>query len=92
MRYSLVGSCASFCDFTVDQDNRIRSIALTGACPGMAKGLCALIEGRDIKVVIKLLSGIKCRSSGSCPDQVAKALSKYLESKQAEAKGIQEDT
>jgi len=76
--YALTGCCASWVDFSVDEKNRIRSITLIGGCPGMRSGLCALIEGRDIHVVIKALRGIKCRATGSCPDQIARALQKYL--------------
>ncbi|MCH3966737.1 MAG: TSCPD domain-containing protein [Bacilli bacterium] len=43
------------------------------------------MKGRKVQDVIRCLSGIRCGSkSTSCPDQAAKALQLYLDSKKAE--------
>ena len=77
--YALYGCCSTWVDFSIDKDNRIRKIELFGGCPGMRRGLCALIEGREVNTVIKLLRGIQCRKNTSCPDAIARALQKHME-------------
>ena len=45
---------------------------------GNTLGVARLIQGREIKEIIRMLKGIPCGNKGtSCPDQVAEALEKY---------------
>ena len=54
----------------------IRRVEIVGGCPGNSIGVSRLCEGRKVKEVVDILSGIDCRGRGtSCPDQLAKALS-----------------
>jgi len=78
--HALYGTCATWIEYTVDKSNRVRNIVLQGGCPGMKQAFSILAEGRDIDVLIKMLSGIKCRNNTSCADQVARALISYKES------------
>lgn len=64
---------------TID-GNRIESIRFLGGCPGNLIGISRLVKGKTIEETIELLKGIRCGAKPtSCPDQLAKALQKYLE-------------
>lgn len=64
------------------EDGVISKLEVTGGCNGNSKGIAALVEGMKITDVIERLDGISCGGKGtSCPDQLAKALKKYLEEK-----------
>ena len=53
----------------------IKSLKITGGCPGNTVGLTHMVEGREIDEVIERLKGIPCGMRGtSCPDQLAQAL------------------
>ena len=60
------------------EDGIIKNVKLYGGCQGNTQGVCALLVGRRIDDVIKLLEGIPCRGSRtgqtSCHDQLAKGL------------------
>lgn len=62
------------------QGKKIRSLQVIGGCHGNLQGISRLAEDREIEEVITLLSGIRCGGKmTSCPDQIARALKKYLE-------------
>ncbi len=45
-----------------------------GGCPGNARLVSVLLEGRRVPEVMPLLEGIACRNGTSCPGQLAEAL------------------
>lgn len=47
-------------------------------CPGNTKGLASLLEGMEVKDVVKKLKGTPCRTETSCPDQLACALEELV--------------
>jgi len=48
-----------------------------GGCHGNLQGICRLIEGMKIEDIIPKIQGIRCGyKPTSCPDQLAKCLSK----------------
>ena len=55
------------------------ALAVNGDVAGYiySTDILAYVNGKPIDEVISLLSGIKCRSNTSCPDQLATALSEY---------------
>lgn len=64
------------------QDDIIKDITIIGGCNGNLKGIKALITGMNVRDVIAKFEGIDCRGKGtSCPDQISKALKKYLSDK-----------
>ncbi len=71
------GTCCRQITFDIDGD-KVCNIKFWGGCPGNTLGVAKLAEGRPITEVIELLEGIPCRNGTSCPDQLAKALKKYL--------------
>lgn len=84
--YKPQGTCSVLMKFMIeDSDDTIQSFQVLGGCNGNLKGLGALMKGRKVQDVIRCLSGIRCGSkSTSCPDQAAKALQLYLDSKKVE--------
>ena len=73
--------CSSDIDVEVD-NGIIRKIEFTGGCHGNLQGVAKLAENRPVEEVISLLKGIRCNGKPtSCPDQLAIALQKYLETK-----------
>ena len=82
--YSTKGSCSRQILFDVDADNKMHGVRFIGGCSGNLQGIAKLVEGKDIDEVAALLLGIKCRNNTSCPDQLAKAIAEYKDSKPAE--------
>ena len=82
--YSTKGSCSRQILFDVDADNKMHGVRFIGGCSGNLQGIEKLVEGKDIDEVAALLLGIKCRNNTSCPDQLAKAIAEYKDSKSAE--------
>jgi len=77
-KYKTKGTCSREISFEV-VDGLIHNVRFLGGCNGNTQGVSALVEGRDINQVIKLLEGIKCGPrSTSCPDQLAQALKNAL--------------
>ena len=73
------GVCSRLITFDV-VDNKVTHVQFFGGCPGNAKGISQLVEGRDVDEIISLLEGIPCgRKPTSCPDQLARALKAYKE-------------
>ena len=73
------GVCSSKFDFEIE-DNKIKSLVVTGGCNGNLKGISSLLKGMDVNEAISKLKGIECGyKKTSCPDQIARALENYLE-------------
>lgn len=78
MKYQTQGTCSRQIDFDV-VDGKLHNVRYTGGCNGNLQGVSALVEGMDVNEAIAKLKGIKCGfKSTSCPDQLARALEKYL--------------
>lgn len=77
MNYIPTGVCSRQISFDVE-NGKVKNVVFYGGCTGNTQGISKLCEGRDIRELITLLQGIKCRNSTSCPDQLSKALKKYL--------------
>lgn len=78
MVYKTQGTCSREIHFEVI-DNKVHNVRFSGGCMGNSQGVSRLVEGMDINEVIKRIEGIDCGGKGtSCPDQLAKALRKYL--------------
>ena len=76
--YRTQGTCSRNISFDLE-DGVVTNIRFEGGCNGNLKGISALAEGKKAEEVIETLSGIRCGfKSTSCPDQLAKALSKAL--------------
>lgn len=77
LTYLTKGTCSKQILYDVTADNKVTNVKFVNGCSGNLQGISKLVEGRDVDEVISLLSGIKCRSNTSCPDQLATALKEY---------------
>ncbi len=82
MEYSYKPSGVCSREFVFDIDNDIiKSLKIVGGCSGNLQGISSLLIGMNINDVINRIQGIKCgMKTTSCPDQIALALKKYIES------------
>ncbi len=79
--YKTNGTCSRVIEFEVE-DDKAKNVTFQGGCNGNLKGIGRLTEGLSVDEVIDRLEGIRCGfKSTSCPDQLAKALKEYKDSK-----------
>lgn len=81
MNYKYIpnGVCSREMNFEIE-DGVIKTLNVVGGCNGNLKGISSLLSGMKVDDAIKKLKGIECGyKSTSCPDQIAKALEKYLQ-------------
>ena len=79
--YKTNGTCSRVIEFEVE-DDKVKNVTFQGGCNGNLKGIGRLTEGLSVDEVIDRLEGIRCGfKSTSCPDQLAKALKEYKNSK-----------
>ncbi|MBR3264692.1 MAG: TIGR03905 family TSCPD domain-containing protein [Erysipelotrichaceae bacterium] len=77
--YRPKGVCSTNFTFEIE-DDRIKSLQVTGGCNGNLKGISSIIKGMPLDQVISAFDGINCGSKNtSCPDQIARALKAYKE-------------
>ena len=77
--YTTKGVCSRAIDISVE-DGIITEVRFVGGCHGNTQGVAALVKGYSVTEAIERLSGIRCgMKNTSCPDQLAQALSAYLE-------------
>lgn len=73
------GVCSQRMEIDVE-DGIVKKLTVTGGCSGNLQGISRLVEGMPAEEVIEKLEGIRCGfKNTSCPDQLARALKKYLE-------------
>ena len=76
--YAPKGVCSKSIELEMDGD-KIKNVKFYGGCNGNLKGIASLVQGMTAQQVIDRCEGIQCRTKGtSCPDQLARALEKYL--------------
>ena len=84
IKFEPQGVCCRQMFFDISDEDIIVGAGFQGGCGGNLQGIARLIYGLKAEEVIKRLKGIDCGGKGtSCPDQLAKALEKYLEYKKA---------
>ena len=78
MVYKTRGTCSQFIEVELDGDT-VKNVQFVGGCNGNTQGISSLVRGMKAEDVIRLLEGTDCGGRGtSCPDQLAKALTKAL--------------
>lgn len=82
MEYSYKPSGVCSREFIFDiEDDIIKSMKVVGGCSGNLQGISNLLVGMNINDVVEKIKGVTCGiKSTSCPDQIALALKKYIES------------
>ena len=64
------------------EDDKIVSLEVEGGCQGNLRGISRIVQGMNVDDVIKAFEGVDCGGKGtSCPDQIARALISYKNSK-----------
>lgn len=76
-KYRTKGTCSTEIAFEVNEEGILTEVKFTGGCRGNLQGICKLAKGRHIDELIESLTGIECRGTTSCPDQLACALKQY---------------
>ncbi len=77
--YTPHGVCSAKIDFEIEA-GKVKNVAFTRGCNGNTQGISKLVEGMEVKEVIRRLKGTDCGGRGtSCPDQLARALELSLE-------------
>ena len=77
--YKTAGTCSQRILFEI-HENKVTNVQFIGGCNGNLQGISKLVEGMDANEVIQKISGIHCgMKQTSCPDQLAKALTKALQ-------------
>ena len=77
--YRTNGTCARQINFEIE-NGVLTACEFIGGCAGNTQGIAKLVIGMKVQDVIDRLKGTLCRNGTSCPDQLAKALIKALES------------
>ena len=79
--YKTKGTCSRQILFDVTENQKVKNVQFIGGCLGNLQAVSRLVDGKPVEEVISLLKGIKCRANTSCGDQLATALTEYLEKK-----------
>lgn len=78
--YTPRGVCSRGIHIEMTEDGVVSSVRFSGGCMGNTQGVARLAEGQKAEDVIRVLKGIDCGRKGtSCPDQLAIALERMLE-------------
>lgn len=82
VQYQPSGVCCKMMQIRIKNDI-IEDVEFTGGCNGNLSGIGMLIRGMNINDVIPKLQGLPCgKRPTSCPDQLTKGLTAYIEQKQ----------
>ena len=73
------GVCSRLLTVEYDDNGIITKASHIAGCKGNLDGICSLIVGMKLEDVVKKLEGIQCRNGTSCPDQLAKGISRHLQ-------------
>lgn len=80
LSYKPKGTCCNRIEFDI-VDGKINNVSFHGGCNGNLQAIAKLVEGLDAKTVIEKLKDTSCGFRGtSCPDQLAVAIEKELNS------------
>lgn len=80
INYQTQGTCSKLIHLVLTDDNVIEDVAFLGGCNGNLQGICKLVKGQKAEDVIARVKGISCNGRPtSCPDQLATALKKAIE-------------
>jgi uncharacterized protein (TIGR03905 family) len=86
MRYRTYGTCSTAIDLQI-QDGVITSCAFINGCRGNTLGLSKMVAGQNAVEVMNKLRGINCQNGTSCPDQLSRAIERYLNENQENQQG-----
>ncbi|RDY29129.1 TIGR03905 family TSCPD domain-containing protein [Romboutsia weinsteinii] len=77
--YQTSGTCCREIILEMDENHIITSIDFIGGCAGNLIGIRNLVVGQKAEDVVSKLENVRCgEKATSCPDQLSKALKKYI--------------
>ena len=77
--YTPRGVCSRGITFDLE-DGTVKNVRFEGGCSGNTQGVARLVEGMPAEEAIRRLAGIRCGfKPTSCPDQLAQALRRALD-------------
>jgi uncharacterized protein (TIGR03905 family) len=80
-KYNPQGTCSTEIHFDV-ADGVVQMVRFINGCEGNLSGIGQLVVGMKVEDVVSKLKGIPCGGRDtSCPDQLARALETWLDSK-----------
>ena len=83
VQYKPSGVCCKLMQLRI-KDDVILDVEFVGGCNGNLSGIGVLVKGMNVNDIIPKLSGIPCGSRPtSCPDQLTKGITAYLDAKAA---------
>ncbi|MBE6649332.1 MAG: TIGR03905 family TSCPD domain-containing protein [Ruminococcaceae bacterium] len=78
-KYKTRGVCASYIQFELTEDKRVKNVSFYGGCNGNLKAISKLVDGMKAEDVIRILKGNTCGfKSTSCADQLALAIEEAI--------------
>lgn len=79
VEYRPRGVCSQLMRVTVE-DGIVQDVQVIGGCNGNLKGIMSLVKGMKAEDVVEKLEGIRCgMKPTSCPDQLAKAIKRAMQ-------------
>ena len=83
VQYQPKGVCSRMMQIRI-KDDVIQDVEFVGGCNGNLSGIGILVRGMHVNEVIQKLQGLPCGArKTSCPDQLTKGLSAYIQQKQS---------
>ena len=76
--YKTQGTCSTAIDLEI-RDGIISHCLIHNGCKGNTEGLARMVIGQKAEEVARRLSGVPCRGTTSCPDQLSRAIAAYSE-------------
>lgn len=72
-------TCSTKIEFDLTSENKITNLQFTNGCSGNLQAISKLLEGKDAKEIVNILSGNRCGfRDTSCADQLCIALKEAL--------------
>ena len=75
--YKTKGTCAAEVSFDLI-DGYLRNVKFVDGCTGGTQGVARMVEGLKAEEAAELLLGTPCHADTSCPDQLARAIQRFL--------------
>ena len=79
INYQTSGTCCREIILEMDDNHIITSVEFIGGCAGNLLGIKNLVVGQRAEDIVGKLENVRCgEKSTSCPDQLSKAIRKFI--------------
>lgn len=77
--YQTTGTCCREIILEMDENHIITDVEFIGGCAGNLLGIKNLVVGQKAEDIVDKLENVKCGTKEtSCPDQLSRAIKKYI--------------